>query len=149
MMSKPKAPKGVNALAREIGTSAQTVSRKRQQGKTDEQIRQEAIDHQTKELEKKSVDRVSYTEAQRRKEMALAELRELDLAKARGEVASTVEVNQYVATMILRAREILLRMAAELGDRVAQTSDPIECRRLIETEVHRALRQLAEFTAAN
>jgi hypothetical protein len=141
--------KGVNELARELSISATTTSRKRSQGKTDDQIRQEAIEYKAKELEKNTVDRISFTEAQRRKETALAELRELELAKARGEVAPTKEINQYVATMILRAREILLRMPAELSDRVAQTSDPIECKRLLEAEIHRALRQLAEFTAAN
>jgi terminase small subunit / prophage DNA-packing protein len=131
--------KGVNELAIELDIAPSTVSIKRRKGKTDKEIRLEA-----EEFKNKPVDK-SLQESQRRKELALAELRELELAKAKGELAPVKELNQHFATGILRARDILLRIPAELADRLAQTSDPIEVKNLLRAEIHRALKQLSEY----
>jgi hypothetical protein len=139
---------GITKLALELGVSVTTVSRKRKQGKTDQQIRDEAaawnkkqakLDHKAKQGDE------TLFEAQRRKEIALADLRELELAVKRGELAPVAEVNAFVSSMILRARDIVSRIAPELRDRLAKETDPIRIQELIEVETTRALTQLSQF----
>ena len=55
------------------------------------------------------------------------------------------KVNGWVAGMITRAAGILDRIPAELGDRLAQISDPIACRALLKAELDRARNELAEY----
>jgi hypothetical protein len=86
----------------------------------------------------------TFFQAQLRKEVALAGLRELELAKKRGELVMVDEVRSAVASMILNARDILLRMPAQLRDQLAQETDAIRCEELVRDEVHRALNQLAQ-----
>lgn len=54
-------------------------------------------------------------------------------------------VNAWVASMILRSREVLTRIAPKLRDRIAQTTDPVTCEEMIRKEVDQALSELAEF----
>lgn len=89
--------------------------------------------------------RITEAEARRRKEIALAELHELRLGERRGELRPIAAINAYISGMIIEARDILLRIAPELADKLAQESDPIKCRELIEVEVKQALRKLAEY----
>jgi len=90
-------------------------------------------------------DPESYREAQRRREWVRVRREELALARLKGELAPVAEVNAWVAGMILRAKEILLRIAPELRDRLAQEKDAAKCEALVTAEVQRALNQLAEF----
>jgi hypothetical protein len=60
-------------------------------------------------------------------------------------MAPISEINAWVAGMIMRAREILTRIGPELKDRLAQTTNPHDCERLVMTEVGRALNELSEF----
>ena len=69
----------------------------------------------------------------------------LELERRRGELVPIAEINAYVAGMIIRARDILLRIGPELRDRLAQEADPVACEGLIDGEVQRALRELAEY----
>jgi hypothetical protein len=55
------------------------------------------------------------------------------------------KVNAWVAGMITRAAGILDRIPAELGDRLAQISNPIECQKLLKAELDRARNELAKF----
>jgi hypothetical protein len=55
------------------------------------------------------------------------------------------KVNAWVAGMITRAAGILDRIPAELGDRLAQISDPIACQKLLKAEIDRARHELAEY----
>lgn len=151
-MARPKnfeRNKGVNELARECSLSITTVSRKLRQGKTPDQIRQEAKDWHAKERKQKTpLESESFTAAQTRKERALADLRELELSTKRGELAPIGEINAWISGMILRARDILTRIAPELRDRLAKEIDPIRVQELIEAEITRALTQLAVFKGA-
>ena len=142
---------GASELARELGISVSTVSQKRKKGKTDDQIRQEAANwknRETKEEKRSTEGQESFFEAQRRKEVALASLRELELAMEKGELVKVAEVNAFVSSMILRARDILSRIAPELCDRLAKETDPSRIRELIDAEVLRALTQLSAFRGA-
>jgi hypothetical protein len=89
----------------------------------------------------------TFTEAQRRREWLRVKRDELDLARKRAELAPIGEVNAWVAGMVIRAREILLRIGPELRDRLAQTSNPNDCQELIDREIRRALNELSEFKA--
>lgn len=138
---------GVNKLALEAGVSAQTVSRKLKQGKTPEQILSEAIAWKEKQATKSTATpSESFTEAQARKERALASLRELELAEKNGQLVDLHQVNAWVSGCIIRARDILLRIAPELRDRLSQESDPITIHELIDKEIRRALNELATYT---
>ena len=82
-----------------------------------------------------------------RKEAALAGLRGLELRAKQGELVDIGKVNAWVAGMILRAKDIFGRIGDELGDRLANESDPIRCRELIGAEVRRGLFQMSEYKA--
>ena len=69
----------------------------------------------------------------------------LALAKLRGDLVDVAKVNAHVAGMITRAAGILDRIPAELGDRLAQISNPIECQKLLKAELDRARNELAEY----
>jgi hypothetical protein len=90
----------------------------------------------------------TFLSAKRRKEIALADQRELELKQMAGDLVSIDDVNHWVASMILRARDILIRIGTEHRDRLAQETDPIKVQEVIDAEVHRALRELAEFKTA-
>jgi hypothetical protein len=128
-------------LAREIGQSEGTVSRKRGQGLTDDEIRQEANERaaveKTFEANKENV-----RDAKTRKETALADLAELQVAEKKSELIPYADVNKWVSTNIIRARDILLRISPELRDRLAAETDPVKCGELIDAEVYRALAEL-------
>ena len=140
--------KGVSDLARRARCSTSTVSKKLLAGKSAEQIIAEAEAWRKQEVARtsqqvESGDYESLQQAQRRREVAVADLRELELAQKRGELLQASEVNAFISGMILRARDILLRIAPELRDRLATCSNAIECERMIDDEVRRALRELA------
>lgn len=88
---------------------------------------------------------VSYAAARAIRETFLAKLSELEYKRERGELRPIGEINAYVSGMIIRARDILLRIGPELCDRLAQESDAIKCEALITAEIHRSLRELAEY----
>jgi hypothetical protein len=96
------------------------------------------------EIDEESGDR-TLAEAQRQREWIRVQKDELDLARKRAELAPIGEINAWVAGMIIRAREILLRIAPELKDRLAQQPNPHECEKLVASEIGRALNELAEF----
>lgn len=87
-------------------------------------------------------------EARTRREYLELELERLRLAQQRGELAPFGEVNAHVAGMVIRSREILTQMPAQLKDRLAQSTDPRHCEELIGEEIERALTQLREFRPA-
>src|ERR1039458_5249709 len=60
-------------------------------------------------------------------------------------LVDVAKVNAWVAGMITRAAGILDRIPAELGDRLAQISNPIECQKLLKGEIDRARNELAEY----
>jgi hypothetical protein len=149
-MARPKNfehNKGCNELALKAGVSVTTVSRKLRQGKTPEQIIQEAEAFRNKEAKREKPTSETFDAAQTRKEIALANIREHDFAVKRGEFVKLSEINAWVASMILKAREILTRISPELRDRLARETDPIRIQELIDIEINRALVNLSEFKA--
>lgn len=142
--------KGVSEIARAAGCSTSTVSNKLKRGKTREQIIQEAQDYRDQQANQppKLVtpeDGESFANAERRKEIAWANLRELELATKSGELVPVAEINAWMAGCIVEARNILIRIAPELRDKLAIETDPAEIDRLISVQIDRALFQLKEF----
>jgi hypothetical protein len=90
----------------------------------------------------------TFAEAQRRREWLRVERDRIELMRKRSELVPIAEINAFVAGMIIRAREILVRIAPELKDRLAQTANPHECETLVAGEVFRALNELAEYRPA-
>jgi hypothetical protein len=87
----------------------------------------------------------TFQEAQRQKEWIRVKRDALELRRKEGEVVPLAEINAWCAGMVIRAREVLIRIAPELKDRLAQETDPIRCEKLIAGEINRALNELAEY----
>lgn len=81
-------------------------------------------------------------QAELRKEVALASLRELELRQKSGELVDVGHVNAWMGTCIVAARNALLRVGPELRDRLAAETDPVRIEGLINGEVERALGML-------
>ena len=86
---------------------------------------------------------VSFAEARRRKEAALAGLRELELAQRRGEVDARADWTREVATAFGAVRARLQALGPTLAPVVASLSDPADCLAVIEDRVLEALAELA------
>jgi hypothetical protein len=87
----------------------------------------------------------TFADAKTKREYIRLEREALQLKRFKGELAPIGEINAWVAGQIIRAREILMRIGPELKDRLAQTSNPHECERLVNYEISRALNELSEF----
>ena len=74
-----------------------------------------------------------------------AKLRDLDLKTREGKLIEAEPVRRAVSTMIIKARNELIRIPRELRDRLAQTTDAIEIEGLLEDRIKRALSNLSEF----
>lgn len=140
------------SLATELGVSVSIVSQKRNRGKTDDEIRKEAVVWKEKQARIAGKDTAeleggleSFHMAQARKERALADKHQIDVAVKLGELVSVAEVNAFVSQNIVAARDILSKISPELADRLAPETNPVTIRMLIDTEVHRALTRLSLF----
>ena len=80
-----------------------------------------------------------------RKEIALADQRELELQIRRGEMVSRHLMREWIAEGFVGAKNVLLKIAPELRNRLAAESDPARIEILIQAEVEAALRQIADL----
>jgi phage terminase Nu1 subunit (DNA packaging protein) len=74
---------------------------------------------------------------------AQADRAEIEVAVRRGDLMFAPHTEAAWADAIHRARERLLAMPVKLGPQLTNVSDPSECARAIESEVHAALDELA------
>jgi hypothetical protein len=110
------------------------------------QQRQKPIEHKP-ESKPKEKNGETFNEAQTRKEIALANLRELEEAEKRRSLLSAEVVRDAVNGMVMGARSKLLVIGDELADKMAATSDPVKCRELMDERINQALSELAEYPA--
>ncbi len=89
--------------------------------------------------------KVSANEARRRKEVALARLRELEVGAKEGKLLDLDEVRDAWCGLIVRARDILLAIAPEIRDRLAVMTDPIDCGELVDAKIRAALELLSTY----
>lgn len=72
-------------------------------------------------------------------------LKEVELKRRNAELVPLSEVNEYISGTFTVAKEVLLRMPGEMKEKLALESDPNRIESLLMSEVHRALRSLAEY----
>lgn len=162
---------GGNALAKETGFAQAYVSRMLKKGHSPESIRQRAISRQQKtggvvvpnaaatavhrstfqhssQVGKLGPGRVSrkignedLASATLRKEIAMADAREMANAIQAGSLVSRAQMADWFAAGIVGAKDDLLKLE-ELGDAFAQELDPAVIRMTIRREVESALARL-------
>lgn len=154
-MNPPKTVnKGVRALAAEAGVDPALVSRKLKQGKTREQIIAEAQARRERIALTLSVDAVDkhvdapesdedFASAQRRKEIALADLREIEKAEKLGKLVESEATLAAWLDAIATSKTRLLMVPDDLGERIAPETNPIRCREMIAAGIRAALEDLA------
>jgi phage terminase Nu1 subunit (DNA packaging protein) len=77
----------------------------------------------------------SFNDAQRRKESALADLRELEFKTKAGDLVSVTEMESAWAVIGQTMRDALLSMPERLAPRVAAVSDVRQCRDILSKEI--------------
>lgn len=148
---------GVNALARECGVSANTVSRKMKAGKSPDQIRMEAARRAGRaptdttpgkaasspaeyDLLVQGRERLdALDKAKLRRAQALAERSELDNMLRRGELIPVAYVRQWASRFLTDARDDLLKGPSELADRLAAEDDPLKTAAILRAWLERVM----------
>ncbi len=87
--------------------------------------------------------KVTSTEARRRKDVALARMREIQVQRLEGQLLDRDDVREAGTGMVSKARAVLLAMPGELCDRLAAEADPIRCREMLDKRVREALEKLS------
>jgi hypothetical protein len=90
-----------------------------------------------------AVPQESFPEAQRRKEIALANLRQLEFAKQSGEVVAIADVEEHLGRVIANCRARLLALPNAVAPEVARESDPATVEEIIKRHVRDALSELS------
>jgi hypothetical protein len=81
-------------------------------------------------------------EAKTRLTVAQANEREIIVAQKAGQLVTIATVNNWFAESIIKARDMLLRMAGELAEKLAAEEDPVEVERVLKVEHARVLNVL-------
>lgn len=167
-MAKPKSENtGVRALARETGYSPGIISRKLSQGKTADEIRADAAAWREKqaykaaesgdvEPEQAPAKRVrreeSFYDAQKRKESAVADIRELEAKQKAGELVEVVVVEAQWTEIATSIRDSLLGLPLKISGKLAGMQDQREIERYLKTmfraELSKISKTLAESQSA-
>ena len=132
-------------LVKKSGFSLPTVNDRIRKGQTEEEIIADGTDHHKPKRARTRLTGETFAEARQRKEIALANQHEITAAQMLGEVVEVASVNAWIAGMILKSRDILLRMAPEFKDKLSQETDSAIIEQLLDAEVRRALMELAMF----
>jgi phage terminase Nu1 subunit (DNA packaging protein) len=89
----------------------------------------------------------TFSAAQRRKESALADVREMEAAKMRGALIDASDVKRVWAGHVMVVRNRLLALPGKLAPAVAANSDAAQCQELIRVEIYEALTELSHSGA--
>lgn len=92
---------------------------------------------------KAGTDRASLAEALRRKENALAGLRQIELDKALESLVPVEEAAGMIAAEYAAVRRRLLHIPIEVAEPVAATTRPAEVQHIIAAAINRALQDLS------
>jgi hypothetical protein len=87
----------------------------------------------------------SVAEAVRQLEWAKVRALTLKIDREEGRLIELVAVNAFVAGMIMRARDELVRIGAEIADTLARESDPVKCRAQVDDRIFQALENLKQY----
>ena len=86
----------------------------------------------------------TYLDAQRRKELAAAALKELDVRQRSGELIEVAVVERTLFNRTRQTRDALLSLADRLAGILAPITDQTKVHELLTNEIHQALESLAE-----
>lgn len=89
-------------------------------------------------------DDPSYLKARARKELAQAQLAELELQRKRGEVISLEDARKVYVSVITSARVALEAVPARVAPRVVGLTSAVDIRRIVQGELASALRSLSD-----
>jgi hypothetical protein len=94
-----------------------------------------------------SIDEIkdSTLEAVRQLEWEKVREKRLKLDREEGRLVELAPVNAWVAGMIVRARDELMRIPTELRDKLAHETDPLACEAMLLGRMEGVLARLAEF----
>jgi hypothetical protein len=87
---------------------------------------------------------LTYSAALTQKENWLAELRKIEVMKARRELVPVSYMKLWGTRFLVAAHDELLRGPGELADALAAESDPVECAKIVRAWVERVLQKLCE-----
>jgi hypothetical protein len=85
-----------------------------------------------------------YWNAQRRKEIALADLREIEVKQKRGELIPAAEVEVEWATVCTTIRDGMLSLPSKLSDRLAPITNPQEIGAILRSEIRAELTRISK-----
>ena len=160
-MKQPKEnqPESINAsaIAKRAGCSRQLASRLLHRGFSEEEIVRRVVENKAKEAARVAslgggngaapvsslppMPWPAFSISEARKEHILAELRDLQLMKERGQLIPVTYVKTWASTFLTEGRSILLQGPGELQDALAQESDPVRVsailRRWVETAMEK------------
>lgn len=104
------------------------------------------VDEREREREQEPTDPFEgRAAAELRKIQAQADLQALKVEQLRGSLIPLAQVNFWFGQAIVKARDILFRMPAELRDRLSTCDDPITCEKMLMDELVRAVAELREM----
>lgn len=133
-------------ISRQSGFTKPAVYARLAKGQTPEEI---IADGKARVIEQAQPKDETFLEAKRRKEIALADAAELETSQLKGELVSKQASEDWLSGLILKARDVLMRIAPELKDRLSQETDPAMIEALIDSEVRRACDVLATYRRDN
>lgn len=130
-------------IAKKTGRSRALITRKAKQGKLVERDGEIDVEASVQAI----IDDVSstsetYAEAQRRKEVALADLRELELAQKSGQLVEVNTAALFLANASKAVTNQLLALPDKLAPLLASITDIREARDLILKEIKQVLENL-------
>jgi hypothetical protein len=159
MKSKRPQNKGVTDLAVKSGYSQPFVSQMLSRGKTPEEILAMGEQRRGKDAERESArvkgsanpdEEESFSGAQRRKEIATANLKELELAQKNKELLPMQEVQSAWVTVAAAVKAAVRRIPDKLAPAVANAGDATKVRSIMTIECETILRKLsADLEPAN
>jgi len=91
--------------------------------------------------------KVSASEARRRKEVALARIREIEAAKAEGRFVDIADVEQVFGQHIATARSRLLGIPTSAAPELALEMNPAKVEAILKRHIYEALTELASGAA--
>ena len=92
---------------------------------------------------KKVITEGDIKEARLRRELAIAELKELDLAERKGELVNKKKAEKQIGSMILNAKAKLLALPGKLAPQLAGLHNAGIVESLIRAEIYAVLNELA------
>ena len=143
--------KGVRDLARRAGVEPSTVTKKLNQGKTPEQILAEAATYRLRQAERLAAvskqqrtpeEIETFSDAQRRKESALADLRELELAEKRRDLVPAAEMKEAWVSICVKVKSAILGMPDKLAPSIVGLPDPMTAKSILIRECETILHTL-------